>query len=93
MSRSVKFPAVRSTHSAPKDDSRDELPECTACNKPARHWVRIAWSFMRGEDTNEPVCGRHLRMASKNSQRFMAHMMTKDAYIADPAAFQKGDAS
>jgi hypothetical protein len=33
---------------------------------------------MRGDDSTEPVCGRHRRMAENEPGRFIAHMLTKD---------------
>jgi hypothetical protein len=54
--------------------------ECTACQEPAVSTARVAWSYMRGDDSTEPVCKRHRRMAEDNPGRFIAHMLTKEKH-------------
>ena len=55
--------------------------ECCACDKRAVKSVRIAYSYMRGEDEFEPVCKRHFKMVENEEGRFFAHMATKERFL------------
>lgn len=55
--------------------------ECCACASRATGQVRVAWDYMRGNDDWMPVCSRHLKMAKKKENRFVAHMLTKDRHL------------
>lgn len=56
---------------------------CCACDKPTTHWVRVAFTYMRGEDDFFDVCHRHRDMAAEPTQmsRFFAHVRTKERFL------------
>ena len=56
--------------------------KCSACDRPAVAVARIEWDYMRGNDEFEPVCQRHAIMVENAFRRFLAHMNTKDDFLA-----------
>ena len=49
----------------------------------SHHTVRIAYSYMRGEDDIHKVCQRHRDLVSKPERmdQFFAHMRTKQSFL------------
>jgi len=62
--------------------------ECEACDRPATHWVRIAWDYMRGNDDSYNVCERHHGMAQNALRKMLFHCGTKKQFIARKAGVQ-----
>lgn len=56
--------------------------ECACCDRPATHWVRVAFDYMRGNDEYYDVCQRHHSIAAANLSRLFAHARTKDRFVA-----------
>lgn len=57
--------------------------ECDACEKPAVATIRIATTYMRGEDDFYPACKRHRDIADGSLSRFLAHVRTKAKFLGD----------
>lgn len=57
--------------------------ECACCDRLAKHWVRWAFTYMRGEDEVYPSCEKHLAMAKKSPEqdRYFGHMRSKPRYL------------
>lgn len=66
---------------------RAEGDVCEACDKPATHTVTVEYGYMRGTD-HEPhaVCPRHRIVAKNQIRRFIAHMVTKERFLAERKA-------
>ena len=79
MSRNRRYPMIRDDGAL---QGRHEH-ECEACDKPAGHWVRIAYDYMRGNDETVYSCARHYQMARSNFNRFMAHLATKEKFCGN----------
>ena len=78
MSRS-EYPFVRESGKGPMSEPTD----CCACDKPATAWVRIAGSYMRGDDEFYSVCDRHRSIANDAPGRFFAHIRTKSRFVSE----------
>lgn len=74
------------SHHSPHKQPPDPTPECECCERPAIGMVRVEWSYMRGEDDVYPVCGRHLQMANKQFDRYIAHLRTKEKFLSKKQA-------
>lgn len=76
-----------------RDDGKYKEPtgECGCCDKPATHWIRWAFSYMRGEDEVYGACQRHYSMAQDTAQRgrYWAHFRSKDKFVARKAQPQE----
>ena len=55
---------------------------CEACARPATGYIRVAWDYMRGNDDSYPVCQKHMSMAQSNLDQCLAHIRTKDKFMA-----------
>lgn len=77
---------ARARETGALDKPTDE--ECCACDQKATHWVRIAWTYVRGEDDVEKACRRHHDMAKGRFDRFSSQMRSKARTIE-----RKGGAS
>lgn len=86
MSRNRKYPYIQDDGSL-----KGEVGiECEGCDKPATHWVRLAWSYMRGEDESAYACHRHFNMARDNLDRFLAHIRTKERFMSEKTGAAEG---
>jgi hypothetical protein len=75
------------------DEKIGRKEECGCCSRRATHVVGVEWSYMRGEDSHVPACSKHREMAETNFRRFLAHLDTKDKWVASlkkPPADQGG---
>lgn len=71
------YPFIRDVTATTPDE------ECSACEKPAAATIRIATTYMRGEDDFYPACKRHRDIANGSLSRFLAHVRTKTKFIGD----------
>lgn len=73
----AKYPNINSVsyRPAPKD-------ECSCCDNPATHVVRVEWDYMNGNDTFEPTCQRHAGIARQKPGMYFAHMRTKKSFVS-----------
>ncbi len=78
MSRNRDYPEYQYEHANITGET-DKV--CVACDKKAAKLIRVAWSYMRGDDGHEPVCKRHFKMAENNWSQFRAHMFTKEKFL------------
>ncbi len=45
---------------------------CYCCAEPATQSLWVEWSYMRGDDEREFVCGKHGSIARQDFRRFIA---------------------
>lgn len=57
--------------------SRKPLGECEACSLPAHFYVRVAFTYMRGDDEVYKACQRHASIAKDNIKKFLSRIETK----------------
>jgi len=88
MSRHDKYPLIGSTTGIKKPEA---AAECACCQKPATHYIRWQFDYMRGNDEVYGACSRHLQMARDNQNRYFAHMRTKEKWVIQRLS-QKGAA-
>lgn len=61
--------------------------QCCACAEQATHFVHIHFNWFRGDDERYSACPRHKEMAETMLTKFLAHVETKQKFLAE----QKGD--
>lgn len=59
---------------------------CECCDRQSIGTVRIAFSYMRGDDAFYHVCHRHMEMARNQTRRMVAHAATKARWFASKQA-------
>lgn len=75
---SAKYPSVRSTGKLPQSDG-----ECVCCENKAIRFVRVAFSYMRGDDESYSVCQRHFDVANGSTKRLFEQMAIKTKEMGD----------
>ena len=72
-----KYPRIQSTAPYRPGQLRQRDKPCVCCGEPACASVVIEWSYMRGDDEREDVCGKHWLEANRDEEAFFRSLNVK----------------